>query len=77
MAKEKAEAERLAKEKAEAERLANTKAETELRKDGLYVSFQDLTKLSDDDLQVLGKMAGLNMLDRRQLINAVQELRKV
>ena len=43
----------------------------------LYVSLQDLTKLTDDDMQVLGKMAGLNMLARRQLINAVQELRKV
>ena len=67
----------MANKKAETERLANKKAETELRKDGLYISFQDLTKLDDDDLQVLGKMAGLNMLDRRQLINAVQELRKV
>ena len=44
---------------------------------GLYVSLQDLTKLADDDLKDLGKMAGFNMLARRQLINAVKELRKV
>ena len=44
---------------------------------GLYVSLQDLTKLADEDLKDLGKMAGFNMLNRRQLINAVQELRKV
>ena len=44
---------------------------------GLYVSLQDLTKLADEDLKDLGKMAGLNMLNRRQLIKAVQELRKV
>ena len=45
---------------------------------GLYVSLQDLTKLDDDDdLKDLGKMAGFNMLARRQLINAVKKLRKV
>ena len=44
---------------------------------GLYVSLQDLTKLDDDDLKDLGKMAGLNIRKRRQLINAVKELRKV
>ena len=44
---------------------------------GLYVSLQDLTKLTADDLKHLVKMTGLNMLERRQLINAVQELRKV
>ena len=44
---------------------------------GLYVSLQDLTKLTDDDLKDLGKMAGLNIRKRRQLINAVKELRKV
>jgi len=38
---------------------------------------QDLTEIADDDLKDLGKMAGLNMLDRRQLIKSVQELRKV
>ena len=43
----------------------------------LYVSLQHLTELADDDLKDLGKMAGLNMRKRRQLINAVQELRKV
>ena len=44
---------------------------------GLYVSLQDLTKLDADDLKDLGKMAGLNIRKRRQLINAVKELRKV
>ena len=44
---------------------------------GLYVSLQDLTKLDDEDLKDLSKMAGFNMLARRQLINAVKELRKV
>ena len=44
---------------------------------GLYVSLQHLTELAEDDLQNLGKMAGLNIRKRRQLINAVQELRKV
>ena len=44
---------------------------------GLYISLQDLTELADDDLKDLGKMAGLNMRKRRQLINAVKELRKV
>ena len=44
---------------------------------GIYVSLQHLTELAEDDLQDLGKMAGLNMRKRRQLINAVKELRKV
>ena len=41
------------------------------------VSLQDLTTLADDDLKELGKMASLNMVNRRKLINAVQELRQV
>ena len=41
---------------------------------GLYVSLQDLTELTEDDLQNLGKMTGLKMRKRRQLINAVKEL---
>ena len=42
-----------------------------------HVSLQDLTELADKDLEDLGKMAGLNMVNRRRLINAVQELSKV
>ena len=44
---------------------------------GLYVSSQDLTKLADDDLQDLGKRAGVNWFKRRDLIKTVKELRKV
>ena len=42
-----------------------------------HVSLQDLAELADKDLEDLGKMAGLNMVNRRRLINAVQELSKV
>ena len=42
-----------------------------------HVSLQDLAELADKDLEDLGKMAGLNMVNRRRLIHAVQELSKV
>ena len=44
---------------------------------GLYVSLQDLTKLDDDDLQDLGKRAGVTWFKRRDLIKRVKKLRKV
>ena len=44
---------------------------------GLYVSLQDLIGLTDDDLQDLGKRAGVNWFKRRDLIKRVKKLRKV
>ena len=41
------------------------------------VASQDLAEFTHDDLQVLGKMTGLNLLNRRRLITAVQALSKV
>ena len=42
-----------------------------------HVSLQGLAEFADEALKDLGKLAGLNMLNRRRLINAVRELSKV
>ena len=41
-----------------------------------HVCLQDFAKFADEDLQDLGKMAGLNMLNRRRLIDAIAQMRK-
>ena len=38
---------------------------------------KDMAEFADEDLKDLSKMAGFNMLNRRRLIKAVQELSKV
>ena len=41
-----------------------------------HVCLQDFAEFADEDLQELGKMAGLNMLNRRRLIKAVAQMRE-
>lgn len=80
------------RQKAEAERLRKQKDAAELRKWFADASIdlkivpvvtgegvtcvQDMAEFTEEDLDLLNKMAGLNLLHRRRLITAVKELRK-